>query len=151
MSWNMVVALALVAAGAWAAWLRVKRRRAGQAMAGWQRVQGTVLSHAIAESVSTDSHGDRTHHFDPQLTYEYFAGGMARTGGRASLDGISFASRKKAQAWLDARPVGQPIDVHVDPADPAEAVLDVKVKSDWWVPLFFVALGAAVAAGLFGS
>ena len=151
MSWNMVVALALVAAGVWAAWLRVKRRRAGQAMAGWQRVQGMVLDHAIAESVSTDSHGDRTDHFDPQLTYEYLGAGEKRTGTRASLDAVSFTSRQKAQAWLDARPVGQPIDVHVNPADPNDAVLDVAVKSDWWVPAFFVALGVAVAAGLFGS
>ncbi len=150
MSWNVMVGLALFAAAAWAAWLRIKRRRQGQAMSDWQRVEGRVLSHEIAESVSTDSHGDSTRHFEPRLTYEYLGSGAKRTGSRAGLDTVSFTSRNKAQAWLDARPVGSAIAVFVNPADPNEAVLDTAVKAEWWVPAFFVALGIAVMLGLFG-
>lgn len=150
MTWEMGIALALIAAGVWAAWLRVKRRRVGKQMAGWRAVQGTVLSHAIEESVTTDAHNDREWHYDPRLTYQYETGGTERTGKRISLDGVSFSSRKKAQVWLDQRPVGSTVTVYLDPADPDEAVLETGVKGDWWVPVFFVALGIAVALGLFG-
>ena len=150
MSWNMAVALALVAAGAWAAWLRIEKRKAARQRAGWDRADGRVLSHEIVETSSTDSHGDTTDHFEPRLTYEYRAQGAIRTGSRASAEGLSFASRKKAQAWLDARPIGGTVEVRVDPADPASALLDTSYKADWWVPALFVALGIAVALGLFG-
>jgi hypothetical protein len=147
----MVIALALIAAGAWSAWLRVKRRRAAQEMTGWQTVTGKVLSHSIEESVTTDSDNDREWHYDPRISYEYEVAGERHEGQRIALEEPSFGSRKKAQDWLDARPVGSAITVHVNPADAADAVLETTVSGDWWVPLFFIALGIAVAFGLFGG
>jgi hypothetical protein len=151
MSWNIMIALALIAAGAWATWLRIKRRRAAREMAGWRTVTGEVLSHSIEESVTTDSSNDREWHYDPRLRYAYEVGGTRHESERISLDGVSFGSRKRAQAWLDKRPVGSSVNVHLNPADPADSVLETNVAADWWVPLFFFALGIAVALGLFGG
>jgi hypothetical protein len=149
-SWNVIVGLVLVAAGAWAAWIRINRRRTAMAMAAWQQVQGRVLSHDIEESSSTDSSGDTSWHYDPKLAYEYEVAGTKRTGSRLSADRISFGSRKKAQAWLDQRPLGGPVTVYVNPDDHDETTLSPKATGDWWVPVFFVMLGLAVMAGLFG-
>ena len=151
MTWEQGIALALIAAGVWAAWLRVKRRRAGQAMAGWTAVEGTVLSHDLEENVTTDSSNDREWHYDPKIRYAYEVAGHRYESERVSLDGVSCRSRNEAQAWLDARPVGGKVAVHVNPANPEDALLDIAAKNDWWVPVFFIILGLAVAFGLFGG
>jgi hypothetical protein len=147
----MVIALALVAAGVWAIWRGMKRRRLGQQVAGWQAVQGKVLSHDIAESVSTDSDGDREWHYEPRLVYEYEAAGTVRQSQRVAVDAPSFGSRKKAQEWLDSRPVGSAVNVFVNPDDPGDSVLETAVSGNWWVAGFFIVLGIAVALGLFGD
>jgi len=151
MEWNHWIALALLAAAIWAVQIRLKQRREAQAAAGWTPVTGSVVSHGLDEETSRDSDGGVDTTFSPRLTYAYEAAGAQRQGTRLSLDGVSFSKRARAQAWLDERPVGAPIELFVNPANPDEALLTVAHKSDWWVPAFLVGLAAAVAAGLFGG
>ena len=150
MEWRHWVALALLAGAAWAAWLRVKRARQIKAMQGWTQVNGRILSHDIEETSSTDSDGRLDHHYDPKISYEYEVGGRTRQGTRLALETVSFGSRKKAQQYLDARPVGSTVPVFVNPDDPSDSVLTTKASGDWWVPVFFAGLAAAVGLGFFG-
>lgn len=151
MAWHLWVAVALAAAGIWAAWLRVGAGRKAAAMAAWPTTIGTVLGHGIDETTSVDADGDRDTSYETTIRYAYQALGREWTGSRVSLAGNSFPSRRKAQAWLDERPVGSTVTVHYDPTRPDEAVLRIDASNDWWVPLFFFALAAAVGLGLFGG
>lgn len=63
---------------------------------------------------------------------------------------VGFDSERKAQAWLAARPVGSPVAVYVNPADPSEAVLTRETQGDWRVPAFLAGLAVATASGMFG-
>lgn len=150
MDWNHWVALALLAAAAWALKLRLARRAQTRALRAWPEVAGSVLSHAIEKSSQADSDGGIDTVYSPRLGYRYEAGGQLREGTRLALEGISFDSERKAHAWLAARPVGAPIAVYVNPADPSDAVVTRDASSDWWVPVFLAGLAAATAAGVFG-
>ena len=151
MEWHHWIALALVAAAAWSVQIRLRHARQARAMAGWTPVTGSVVAHGIDETTSQDSDGDKDTSYAPCLTYAYEVDGATRQGTRIALDNLSFSSRSRAQAYLDERPIGSPIQVFVNPANPVEAVLSTERKSDWWVPVMFVVLAAAVAAGLFGQ
>lgn len=151
MGWNHWVALALVAAALWAFQIRWKRRAIIREMAGWTRIPGRVVSHDILASSSTDSEGRSESSYEPKLSYDYEVNGRPFTGTRLSLDGESFSSRQKAQKYLDERPIGSEVPVYVNPADPSDAILSTKAGGDWWVPVLFLGLAAAVALGLFGS
>lgn len=150
MEWHHWIALALLAVAAWSAQVRLKQAREARAVAGWTPVTGRVLSHGIEEETSRDSDGDSSTTYTPQLSYAYAAGGGERQGTRLALDGVSFSSRAGAQAYLDERPVGSEIRVYVNPDDASDTVLSAERENDWWVPILFVALAAAVAAGVFG-
>jgi hypothetical protein len=151
MEWHHWIALALLAAAAWSVQIRLKQGREARAVAGWTVTKGQVLSHGIAEETSRDADGDSSTVYSPELSYAYAVGGGEHQGTRLALDGVSFSSRAKAQAYLDARPVGSEIPVYVNPNDASDALLSVERKNDWWVPALFVALAALVALGVFGQ
>ncbi len=151
MEWNHWIALALLGAAVWATQIRLKRRRSIREMAGWRQVPGRIVQHDIIATSGTDSEGRGETHYEPKLGYDYEVDGVRHSGTRVSLDGESFGSRAKAQAYLDARPVGSEVMVYVNPANASDAILSVKAGGDWWVPSFFLVLAALVGLGLFGG
>lgn len=151
MEWRFWIALGLVGAALWSLWIRYKKSKRLGELRHWGRVRGRVISADIEESQTTDSYGDRTDYYDPKIVYEYEADGKVRRGSKLSLDGISFASRRKAEAYLADKQPGAEVPVWVNPKDPDEAVLTVEGSAGWGVPIFFFLLAVAIGIGLFDA
>jgi hypothetical protein len=70
---------------------------------------------------------------------------------RLSLRGASWSSRRaKAERWVAKYPRGSVANCRVNPAAPAEAVLEVDSKApgySLWFPLLFVVGGLGIAIG----
>ena len=151
MEWRFWIALGLAGVALWSLWLRYRKSKRLGEIRKWGRVQGRVVSAEIEEGSTTDSYGDSSHFYDPKVVYEYEAGGKLRRGDQLSLDGISFASRKKAEAYLADKQPGSALPVLVNPENPDEAVLTLEGNVGWGVPVFLFVLAVAVALGLFDA
>lgn len=149
MEWRFWIALALAGAALLSLWIRYKRSKRLGELRSWGRVPGRVISAEIEEGRADDGEGGTAAFYEPKLVYEYEAGGEVRRGSRLSLDGIGFANRRKAEAYLADKQPGAQVPVWVDPEHPDQTVLTVEGSSGWGVPIFFFVLAVAVAIGLF--
>ena len=74
--------------------------------------------------------------YQPIITYAYEVAGTTHSN---DIPAIRYESREEAEAVLRADPVGAPLRVYYDPADPGTSVLDVGDEAA------FRALGATLA------
>lgn len=151
MEFSTILALLLVAAAAYAGWIRIKQRRETKALAEWSRTDGRVVQTRIGESSAAGPDGVAERWYDPDIVYEYEAGGETRRGTKLALQPVSFRSRKKAEQYLRARPVGSSVPVYFDPKDPGESVLATDARQDWFGPVFLLLLAILVGSGAFGA
>lgn len=149
MEWRFWIALALAAAALWSLWIRYKKSKRLGEIRRWGKVPGRIVRAEIEQGHTVDSDGDRSDFFEPKLVYEYEADGQVRRGSRISQDGVAFANRRKAEAFLADKQPGSEVPVWVNPKDPDEALLTVEGSSGWGMPIFFFLLAFAVAIGLF--
>jgi hypothetical protein len=118
-----VIALVFVLK-ALAAW-----RQAG-ASQSWPSTTGTVLSASIARSPRRGTTGGGS--FYPVVTYEYTVNGQRLMGNR-----ISFGAQMGSgiRSWAESRaanyPVGNPVPVYYNPANPTDAVLERSASGGW--------------------
>lgn len=105
-------------------------------------VPATVISSRIDES--SDSEGTS---YTPVVTYRYSVGGRTYTGERYSF-GLSPGGHAFASRVVNSHPPGAATTVHVDPADPAVAVLDPVLRG-WhvYVLVFLAPFNAAMLLG----
>lgn len=108
--------------------------------ANWPRVPAEILS---GEIVSRNAaRGGRT--VRPHFTWTYEFGGTRHTGEGFGVARVSTNDRAAAEAILARYPVGSRAAVLVNPADPADSILERDPISHLivlFVPPFFVLLG----------
>ncbi len=98
---------------------------------GWPSVQGQVQNVSVVKNSTSGTQG--SYHY--AVTYVYQVDGRPYTGDRYSLGQGSRASQRypsRSEARTASRrnyPMGSPVDVYYDPADPASAVL--KAGPNW--------------------
>ncbi len=103
----------------------------------WVPVKASVQNASLATSSSSD--GDTT--YRAVGTYRYAYGGTSYSGSRLGFSAIGGADNiddwhQEVTARLEgARTAGRPVDVWVDPANPAESVLDRGIR---WGELLFL-------------
>lgn len=82
------------------------------------------------------------------LLFEYRFEGKSYQGDRVKRrKNPYFKNKAKAQRWVDDWPVGKPVEVFVNPADPSVAVLDHDTKAPGytiWFPGLFLVGGLVV-------
>lgn len=108
--------------------------------AAWPRVPAEILSGEIVFVNSV--RGGRT--VRPRFTWSYEAGGTRHTGEGFDVAGVSMSDPAFAEARLAQYPVGSRTEVLVNPADPAESILQREPASHLivlFVPPFFLLLG----------
>ncbi len=90
----------------------------------WSAVQGYITKSYIRRETDTDSDGDRSTSYFPEVLYTYEFHGQEYTGDKISFGGKTGSSHhKKAQNFLAQYPVGQGVTVYYDPNNPEDAVL----------------------------
>jgi hypothetical protein len=134
------------------------RRQVEQARE-WLTTQGQVLSSGVERFASRESKmnpsstdGVISSHWQllvrPDVAYRYTVDGVEYQGNRISFGGRLYASFDLlARRRVSAYGKSQAVTVHYNPANAAEAVLEVRAYGEWVVWLL-AALLAAAAAGL---
>ena len=116
-------------------------RRKAAASRGWPTAPGEITHASIEESVSSDDDGPSTS-YQPKIAYSYQVAGVSYEARRLTFGAQRTGSRQSAQKALDAYPAGKAVQVHYNPANPAEAVLTVEGGGT----TLFLILGILLAA-----
>lgn len=121
------------------------RSRIGAA-AAWPAVEGVIIASSVdapAAHVSDDANDAR-----PVVRYRYRIGSSELEGNKISVGGEPLTTRTLA-TWQAARYlVGAVVDVHVDPKDPANALLDPSESGSVTAQLVFALTFGVIAAVL---
>jgi len=121
------------------------RGRIGAA-AAWPAVEGTIIASSVdapAAHVSDDANDAK-----PVVRYRYRVGGRELDGDKISVGGAALTTRTLATRQAARYPVGAVVDVHVDPKDPANALLDPSATGNLTAQLVFVLTFGIIAAVL---
>lgn len=137
-----------VALAAWG-WTVLQNARAS---AEWPTAVGVITGAELDHS--SDEDGDS---WQPRVSYRYLAEDVQRTGVTIKFGENSYDSRRTAEEILARYPVGRPVAVYYDPADPETSVLEPGVTAGSYILLavgsIFVVLSviALPAMLFFGS
>jgi Protein of unknown function (DUF3592) len=97
--------------------------------ANWEVVKGQVVStdvEVVSSSSGTGSKREESVSYDANVRYTYTFNGRKWEGEQTVLNNeVLYSSDEEAMEFLSDYPVRQPVDVHVNPADPQQAVLIV--------------------------
>jgi hypothetical protein len=126
------------------------RRQAAQA-ATWPVVRGSIVSSKVESFRDAGTRRTRgSLLYRAVVEYAYEVDGRSFRGTRVGFGAVVSSSLKAPAEARAARYVpGAPIDVHVDPADPNNAVLELTIAWNWALTLIALALfGIAAFAAL---
>jgi hypothetical protein len=123
---NIVIAIIAFAFGSiffFIGWRTVKKNKIA---AAWPTVPGKIVSAELDSYIKTDEDGDKTTMYVPLITYEYKVEGEAYTNNRVKVQPFVATNMKSVEMKeLDAFPVGGAVEVHYDPFNPGDALLEV--------------------------
>ncbi len=124
--------------------------------ARWPTVRGTIVSSVVESFVTksgTASRGGATRVYQAVTEYAYVVDGREYHGSRECFGGSVAADEASAAARAARWVSGAPVDVRYDPANPTEAVLEVRVRLRWFGLAFAVLCGALALyfAGAFAA
>lgn len=150
--WRLFIAALLAAAGLAIVYVNWSRARLARAAKGWPRVAGTVTESRIEAEQGDVASGTNDTVYAPRLAYDYEFGGARYTGHNIEVKPEpSQADRAAAEKRLAPYPVGQQVEVMVNPAKPDQAVLVAHAKMEILFPILFLGLAAVVATGVLGG
>ncbi len=102
--------------------LRTRRQAAKSAL--WPVVPGNIVDSHLKEHRHYNNRNHRTSYtYEPQVEYTYSVMEMTYTGNKIGY-GVSSYDRGNAQNFLDRYPVGAEIQVHYNPENLREAVIE---------------------------
>lgn len=125
-------------------------RRAARARR-WPRVKGTVTHSAVvgpggsSPRAAAFASGGGPRSYRPLIRYVYDHSGETFDGATIVFDQVISGSEGYARAVADRYPSGKAVDIHVDPASPANSALEVRIGAAW-VLLAIAILGFALTA-----
>jgi len=121
------------------------RGRIGEA-AAWPAVEGVIIASSVdapAQHASDDANDAK-----PVVRYRYRAGGSELESDKVRVGGEALTTRTLAMRQAARYPVGAVVDVHVDPKDPAKALLDPSETGNLTAQLVFALTFGVIAAVL---
>ena len=149
---RFIIAALLAAVGLWAAYRSWRAAGMSKAAKGWTKVQGKVVESRIEEVQGYDSDNRPETNYQPILVYEYEAGGQVRRGRNIDVtEEKAKGMPKQAEKRLAPYPVGQTVEVLVDPTSPDRSCLTTKADLNLFAPILFLALAIVAASGVFGG
>jgi len=125
--------------------------RSSRARRMWPVVPGTVTSGSIRQETSGVGE-DESVAFIPAVEYRFQIGAEAYTGSGIGFGSIGYGSRKQAEKALARYPLGSAVEVHYNPAKPAQTFLEAGGSAMAWIMLAtgISILVVAVALGIYG-
>lgn len=107
---------------------------------GWPTTQGKILERRVGDAMAT-----RTPNYIPYVKYTYVVDGKTFTNDQVYLIKRTGHRLDKTQALVDGLP--DPVAVHYNPKDPAEAYLLVNPTTTSWLLVGFGALAILMGLG----
>ncbi len=124
MGLNVILFIPALLGGAYFIYQGVKLAlQAKKALQTWQSVQGVVLKAETGRHRIYNSKRPANVTYRPEVTYQYEVNGQSYTCNTLGF-GTGTYSMDKAQKMIAPYPQGKSVNVHYDPADPAQAVLE---------------------------
>jgi len=143
---TLITTLLAVVFLAIAAWMI----RAAQARRGWPSVRGAVTGGRIRQK--TSGVGDEESvTFVPVVEFQYEIGSKTYTASGPGLIETGYGSRSRAEKVLARYPAGAAVEVHYNPAKPAQAFLEFSSTLAWiMLGVGLAILAVAVVLGIYG-
>ena len=117
-----------------------------QAAGEWDKVEGVITVSMVDQPAAhvSDDLNDAT----PIIRYRYRTGGQDFEGDRIAVGGQPIMTRVLAGKLIARYPVGARVDVHVDPNDPKNALLEPAQQGNLAARLAFTIVFGLIAAVL---
>ena len=138
-----LVAIVVLVIGAAAVVAGIKLMSASSAARGWPVVPGQIVERGVGPS-TTSGASRPGRYFEPRVTYRYTVDGKPYSGHRIGLGTAAYDEDKARQVAND---LPERVDVHYNPSDPADAVLEASSIA----VAIAVAIGGALAALIAGG
>ena len=121
----VIIALAAIfgAISYWYGWRTMKKNKVA---AKWPTVPGVIISAELDSYVKYDDDGDASTMYTPLITYEYEVEGNVHTNNRVRVRAFVATNMQSVSSKkLDDYPVGSAVEVHYDPFNPDDALLEI--------------------------
>jgi len=119
----IVIAAIIGTLSYWYGWRTMKKNKAA---ANWPTVMGVIISAELDSYVKYDDDGDATTMYTPLITYEYEVEGQVYTNNRVRVQAFVATNMQSVSSKkLEEYPVGGAVQVHYDPFNPEDALLEI--------------------------
>ena len=133
----LVIGLAAVVAG-------ITLMSASRKARGWPVVTGRIVERSVGPSTTTGA-SRPGRYFEPRVTYDYTVEGKTYHGHRIAMTTDAYDEDKARRV---ANELPESVEVHYNPRDPADAVLQPSSIGMSILILVFGAIGLLVGAGM---
>jgi hypothetical protein len=132
--WAVFQLFVLFAVICWpiAAWFILSGRYSrdmARASRNWPTVPGKVLASEVLRSLPLTAQNSLDYTYTPTIRYAFEVGGKAYEGDTIQFGLVSGKNPILEEAVLKPYPVGAKVNVHYDPANPKNSVLDTSLRS----------------------
>lgn len=105
------------------------------ASSSWPTVDGQITGSVVKETLRPGSNqsGLRKKSYRPQIAYRYQVDGTVYEAAKVAYGEGAFPSKSPARAVQSRYPVGKPVSVAYNPADPKTAVLEPGATAKAWL------------------
>ncbi len=135
--------LIVLAAGLYVGWQAFSNYSIGTQLADWEGTEGEIV-----QSTTDIDWFHRGYQIKPVLVYKYRFKGKDYQNNRISFPEPGSFSEEHAKAYIAPYPVGNPVEVFVDPSNPASACLHNKVDEEQLRTEFILSL-ISIGVGIF--
>ena len=115
-----------------------------QAAGNWDKIEGVIIASKVDQPPThvSDDLNDAT----PNIRYRYRAGGQEIESDQVRIGGLPLTTRVLAGGLVARYPVGARVDVHVDPNDPKNALLEPNNQGNLAALIAFAIVFGLIAA-----
>lgn len=126
------------------------KKKAGESQ-NWSSAMGKITESYVRRKVSTDSDGDTTTSYYPEVRYTYQYLGTEFSGDRIAFGGKVGGGQNKAYTAISSYPVGKDVTVYYDPNNPEDAVLERRMAGATYLIMGIIFLFFALASVCIGG
>ena len=132
---NTLIIVISIIFGAIFFWSGFRIIKKNKSAASWPTVAGTIISAELESYIDYDDDGDATTMYRPLIIYQYEVEGERYTNNRVKVQKFAATSMQRvSRKKLEKYPVGGVVEIHYDPDNPNDAVLEIS-KSKVNLPL----------------
>ena len=123
--YSVIIVIAAIF-GSLSYWYGARTTKKNKAAAKWPTVPGVIISAELDSYVKYDDDGDASTMYTPLITYKYEVEGQEYTNNRVRVQAFVATNMQSVSSKkLEEYPVGGAVDVHYDPLNPEDALLEI--------------------------